>query len=87
MKKLSRLLLMLGCAAIAVPAGAQRNIAYQDAQVRISLVTDGVARLEYAPEGRFLDGNSLVAVNRNYPQVDYQVAQRGKQVEIKTPRW
>ena len=75
---------MLGCAAIAVPAGAQRNIAYQDAQVRISLVTDGVARLEYAPEGKFLDGNSLVAVNRNYPQVDYQVAQRGKQVEIKT---
>lgn len=40
-------------ALIALPATAQKNVAYQDSHVRISLVTDGMARMEYSPDGRF----------------------------------
>ncbi|SFF82815.1 TIM-barrel domain-containing protein [Prevotella sp. KH2C16] len=84
MKNQSRLLLMLCCVVFALHANAQKNIAYQDAQVRISLITDGVARLEYVPDGKFMDDFSFIAVNRDYPQVDYKVSNHSKQVEIKT---
>ena len=30
---------------------AQKNVAYQDQNVRISVITDGVVRMEYAPDG------------------------------------
>lgn len=75
---------MLCCVVFALHANAQKNIAYQDAQVRISLITDGVARLEYVPDGKFMDDFSFIAVNRDYPQVDYKVSNHSKQVEIKT---
>ena len=39
-------------ALIALPATAQKNVAYQDGHVRISLVTDGMARMEYSPDWR-----------------------------------
>ena len=71
-------------ALIALPATAQKNVAYQDAHVRISLVTDGMARMEYSPDGRFEDGQSLMAINRDYPAVDYTTRDRGKTVEITT---
>ena len=71
-------------ALIALPATAQKNVAYQDGHVRISLVTDGMARMEYSPDGRFEDGQSLMAINRDYPAVDYTTRDRGKTVEITT---
>lgn len=71
-------------ALIALPATAQKNVAYQDSHVRISLVTDGMARMEYSPDGRFEDGQSLMAINRDYPAVDYATRDRGKTVEITT---
>lgn len=71
-------------ALIALPATAQKNVAYQDSHVRISLVTDGMARMEYSPDGRFEDGQSLMAINRDYPAVDYTTRDRGKTVEITT---
>jgi len=63
---------------------AQKNVAYQDPNVRISLVTDGVARLEYSPDGKFEDGRSFVAVNRDYPAVKFSTRQSGKNVVITT---
>lgn len=74
------------CATFALQANAQKNVAYQDAQVRISLITDGAVRLEYVPDGKFMDDNSFVAVNRDYPKVDYKTKTGGKQVEIRTAR-
>lgn len=62
------------------------NVAYQDSKVRITMVTEGVARLEYVPDGKFVDDNSFVAVNRNYPKVDYQLKNSGKTVEIRTSK-
>ena len=68
----------------ALQAQAQKNVAYQDLNVRISLDTDGVARLEYSPDGKFEDGRSFVAVNRDYPAVKFSTRQSGKNVEITT---
>lgn len=62
------------------------NVAYQDSKVRITMVTEGVARLEYVPDGKFVNDNSFVAVNRNYPKVDYQLKNSGKTVEIRTSK-
>ena len=65
---------------------AQNNVAYQDAEVRLTVITDGVIRLEWQPEGRFTDLPSFVASERDYPQVDYKTRKRGKTVEVTTSK-
>ena len=73
---------------LALPLSAQTadNVAYQDECVRFTVVTDGVVRLEWQPEGRFTDLPSFVASERDYPQTDYKVRKRGKTVEITTSK-
>ena len=65
---------------------AQDNVAYQDAAVRFTVVTDGVIRLEWQPEGKFTDLPSFVASERDYPEVDFKVRKAGKNVEITTSK-
>ena len=60
----------------------QRNIAYTDGNVRFTVISDGAIRLEYAPDGKFVDDRSHIVVNRNYPQVDYKLKTRGGWVEM-----
>lgn len=62
------------------------NIAYMDGQVRFTVITDGTLRMEYAPDGKFVDDKSFVAVNRTYPQVNFQLKTRGGWVEITTSK-
>lgn len=62
------------------------NIAYQDGQVRFTVITDGVLRLEWEPEGKFTDLASFVASERDYPEVDYKVKTSGKKVRIQTQK-
>ena len=81
-----RTLLTAVAMSLAFIASAQNNIAYQDAQVRFTVVTDGVIRLEWQPEGKFTDNASFVASERDYPQVDYKVRKRGKNVEVATSK-
>lgn len=54
LKTLSLLLVALFCIPLAA-SGQGTNIAYQDGQVRFTVVTDGTLRLEYAPDGQFVD--------------------------------
>ena len=78
---------LLSLFALCAPASAQQkqsNVAYQDHQVRITLITDGVARLEYSPNGKFVDDYSQVAVNRTYAPVAFKLSQGGKNVKIST---
>ena len=68
---------LLSLFALCAPASAQQkqsNVAYQDHQVRITLITDGVARLEYSPNGKFVDDYSQVAVNRTYAPVAFKLS-------------
>ena len=71
---------------LAVGLRAQnKNIAYQDETVRFTVITDGAIRMEYAPNGHFVDNASQVAVIRDYPAVDFKVKE-GKTIEITTAK-
>lgn len=67
-------------------AQSQGNIAYQDGCVRFTVITDGVIRLEWQPEGKFTDSPSLVASERNYPDAEYKVRNTGHKLVIETSR-
>lgn len=62
------------------------NVAYQDNQVRFTVVTDGVIRLEWEPDGKFTDLPSFVASERDYPEVDFKVTDAGKKVQVTTSK-
>ena len=63
----------------------QKNIAYEDEHVRFTVIADGAVRLEYAPDGQFVDAKSFVAVEREYPAAEYKV-KKGAWIEISTPK-
>ena len=65
-------------------AQSSGNVAYQDGQVRFTVITDGVIRLEWEPEGRFTDLASFVASERDYPTVEFKVKKAGKKIRIQT---
>jgi alpha-glucosidase (family GH31 glycosyl hydrolase) len=63
-----------------------QNIAYQDGTVRFTLVNEGVVRMEWQPTGRFVDSPSLLAVDRKYDKVDFQLTESGDWIEISTSK-
>lgn len=65
---------------------ASGNIAYADSAVRFTVVADGVVRMEWHPEGKFVDGRSLLAVNRDYPRCQFKVNRSGDDLSITTPK-
>lgn len=69
-----------------VDAHTQPNVAYKDSQVRFTVISDGAIRLEYAPDGKFIDEKSHVAVVREYPSVDYRINKKGSWIEISTAK-
>ena len=69
----------------ALSAQTKGNIAYQDSEIRFTVITDGVIRLEWQPEGKFTDEPSFVASERNYPETDYKVRTVGGKIRIETP--
>ena len=80
---MNKMIKVLFCGLLLFAAGivkAQDNVAYQDETVRFTVVTDGVIRLEWQPEGRFTDLPSFVASERDYPEVSYKVRKAGKNV-------
>ncbi len=62
------------------------NVVYQDANVRFTLIDEGTLRLEYAPDGKFVDNKSFMAVIREYPKVNYNIKNNTKQVVINTSK-
>ena len=80
-----QLVLASALSALTLTAAAQNdNIVYKDSNVRFTLVTDGTVRMEYAPDGKFLDDKSFIAVNRSYPEVKYKKSETAKKVVIST---
>ena len=77
-----QLVLASALSALTLTAAAQNdNIVYKDSNVRFTLVTDGTVRMEYAPDGKFLD-ESFIAVNRSYPEVKYKKSETAKKVSF-----
>ena len=79
-------LLFVLLATTAMPSWAQSNIAYKDGQVRFTVITDGVVRMEYDPQGQFTDDKSFIAVNRQYAPVKYQLRKSGNHLRLSTAR-
>ncbi|WP_278854959.1 glycoside hydrolase family 31 protein [Leyella stercorea] len=85
---MKRNIITTALAAIATCAVAQnQNIAYQDQNVRFTVITDGAIRMEYTPDGQFLDSKSFIAVDRSYPAAAYKVKNTPKTVTISTDRF
>ena len=85
---MKRNIITTALAALATCAIAQnQNIAYQDQNVRFTVITDGAIRMEYTPDGQFLDSKSFIAVDRSYPAAAYKVKNTPKTVTISTDRF
>ncbi|MDE6623075.1 MAG: glycoside hydrolase family 31 protein [Alistipes sp.] len=83
----NKLLLLLSCCTMQMTQAQdlQKNVAYADEHVRFTVIADGAVRMEYAPDGKFVDAKSFVAVEREYPAAAYRV-KKGAWIEIATPK-
>lgn len=86
MRKLTIIVLLQFVMVYAFGAG-KPSVAYRDANVRFTVITDGTVRMEYAPDGRFVDNKSFLAVNRTYPSVQYKLTDSKKWVTIETDKF
>ena len=80
------LVFVLQCVTCIYAKAAKDNVAYKDNDVRFTVITDGVIRMEYAHNGSFVDNSSFVAINRDYPEVEFKVKKRKGWVEINTSK-
>ena len=76
--------LVLSAAIAVVPICSSAEVVYQDANVRIDLISDGAVRLEYTPDGSFIDNKSFVAVERSYPEVNHKSTDKGGWFTVST---
>lgn len=53
---------------------------------RITVLTDGLLRLEYDEEGKFEDRATQVVLNRNFPKTKFDIKETEEQLEIFTER-
>ena len=51
---------------------------------RFSLLSDKVIRMEYSPEGRFVDCQTQIVLNRRFPVPDFHVNESEEKLEIVT---
>ena len=86
MKRLSLTRLICLLAWIVLPTVAMADVAYSDSHIRITVIDAGTLRLEYAPDGHFVNKKSFVAVVRDYPFDDYTIKETGKTVTLKTDK-
>lgn len=61
-------------------------VAYSDGNVRFTVLTDGVVRLEWNASGKFTDEASFLAVNKKLPIPDYTVKSGGAWVSVATSK-
>lgn len=54
---------------------------------RFTVLTDGLLRYEWSPDGRFEDRPSVFATNRDFPQPDFRVKETPRELEIITKRF
>ena len=74
-------------ATLALPSTARAEEVYRDSHVRFTLIDEGTIRLEYAPDGKFVDNKSFVAVVRQYPDVPHKATTSAGKVVITTSKF
>lgn len=81
---MKKYLLLLLLAAIAVTGFAHE--VYRDANVRFTLIDEGTVRMEYAPDGKFVDNKSFIATERQYGEVKCNVKNSKSQLIVTTSK-
>ena len=84
MKTTSRLLAL---AILASSITTHAEEVYRDHSVRFTLIDEGTIRLEYAPDGKFVDNKSFVAVIREYGNVPHKTSASSSKVTITTSKF
>ena len=69
-----------------LPLMAMADVAYCDSHIRITVIDAGTLRLEFAPDGQFVNKKSFVAVVRDYPFHAYTITETAKTVTLKTDK-
>ena len=67
------------------PEASQENIVKGE-RYRITMLTDGLVRLEYSEDGIFEDRATQMVINRDFPKTEYRVIRTGDGIEIHTDR-
>lgn len=62
------------------------NIAWHDEQVRFTVISDGVIRMEWSADSLFCDLPTLMSSERNYPKVQYKVNESNGVLSISTSK-
>ncbi|MBQ0114437.1 MAG: DUF5110 domain-containing protein [Bacteroidales bacterium] len=70
----------------AVSFSVKAGEVYRNDHVRFTLIDGGTIRLEYAPDGKFVDNKSFIAVVRDYDAVKYSISESGNKVTITTDK-
>ncbi len=68
-------------------ATEKKSVAYQDGNVRFTMLTTGVVRMEWSPSGKWVDDPSFVAVERNLPVPEYQCREDGEWIVLSTSKF
>ncbi len=67
----------------AYPQACPENM-IQGEHYRITVLTKSLVRLEYSPDGIFTDAPTQTVLNRNFPQVSFDVRETPEELEIRT---
>ena len=68
------------------PEANGQNILQGD-KYRITMLTEGLVRLEYSEDGVFEDRATQTVINRDFPPVKFQVKETEEELEILTWRF
>jgi alpha-glucosidase (family GH31 glycosyl hydrolase) len=63
---------------------AKENMIFKGDKYRITILTERLIRLEYSENGFFYDGLTEMVINRDFPEVQLQVQEDNKFLEITT---
>ena len=66
---------------------ANQDAVVKSGNVRFTVLTSGLIRMEWAEDGVFEDRASLVFVNRNLPVPEFKKQKKGKWLQIKTNKF
>lgn len=66
---------------------ANRQNILQGDKYRITMLTEGLVRLEYSEDGIFEDRATQTVINRDFPPVEFQVKETEEELEILTWRF
>lgn len=67
------------------PAALEKNIILGD-KYRITMLTEGLVRLEYCEDGVFEDRATQMVFHRDFPETDYRLIRKEDGIEIHTSR-